>query len=334
MSSRLVRLHPPHLLFTVMLVILVTFATTIVSIVERFGFNLDALCVSKEYVFQGGEANCAFPLKSYQSEDALQKPALRLATYLGLNPNYDRVIRGLLELPTEPLEPDVMTGTRLLLIRYLHTHEPIEVAEWQPSASSNILEGMAAFFQTNGITETAQSAMELAYKLDSGWYDQWQRGINARQQARQYRELGQWDESSAAHERAIESFAQTDHPLADEYTCYGYFRLGEIAEAQGDDNRAIEYYTQGIWASPQHSDFSRPVNLLLAANGSIDEVDAYLSHVRRGGPQDNPYLWSYSASILEHLGAREMALQVLRETPDVLVDTQIIQDIRTQLDEE
>lgn len=322
-----------HLLFSLSIVIIAALYVTTSSWVVRFRFNMDALCVAEASIFADSKVNCEFHLEEYFSHDDLRIQSLRLATLLALNPYHKPVAEEISEISVEVDELDIVTGSRFLLVQHLNEVPSINLTKWRGIASSNLLETIGTQLQISGMTREAGSSSELAYRLDSGWYDQWQRGINARTHARQYLELGQWDESRDAYVRAIESFAQADHPLTDEYTCYAYFRLGEIAEARGNIDQAIEYYTQGIWASPQHSDFSRPVNLLLGENSSLTDIDHYLAYVRHNGPQDNAFLWSYSATILDQLGAQEMALQVINETTEALQGTPTIRDIFAKLTE-
>jgi tetratricopeptide (TPR) repeat protein len=297
----------------------------------KLQFNLDALCIAHDVDPWQPQANCSFQLDNYLLQGSLGPAAARLATALALNPNYNALAHAVIRLPLSRQDVDQITATRLLLLRFVLGEHLLDLAAWRGAASSNMLEGTAAYLQRQNDPQDAETAKVLAFALDSGWYDNWQRGNNARDRGITALEAGHLMEAQTAYERAIASFALVDLPTAREYTAYAYFRLAQVAEQSGEVERALEYYRKGIWSSPQHCDFSLPVKLILATGGSMNDVYEYLAGVRRDGPQDNPTLWSYSADILASMGARDMALRVLAETPPALLDSPLIRGIKAKL---
>ena len=318
------------LLITVALTLLLALAGA-PGLSAKLQFNLEALCIARDVDYWQPQASCPLRLDNYLLQGSLGPAEARLVTALALNPNYAALAQAVIELPLSSEIVDQITATRLLLLRSVLGEHLVDLAAWRGTASSNILEGTAVYLQRQNDPQGAETAKALAFALDSGWYDNWQRGNNARDQGITALEAGNLVEAQTAYERAIASFAPVNLPAAREYTAYAYFRLAQVAEQSGEVERALEYYRKGIWSSPQHCDFSLPVKLILATGGSMDDVYEYLAGVRRDGPQDNPTLWSYSADILASVGARDMALRVLAETPPLLLDSPLIRSIKAKL---
>ena len=304
-----------------------------VSLGERGLFNLDAICVVRGVSKNLPSDVCVARLPSYSSNIALVVPAVRLASLVALVSGQDSVARQVLQLELAPQQLDVVTGSRVLLLRYLYGQQSDDLTLWRGSASSQILVDTASVLKKVGTLDAATETeiSQLAYLLDHAWRDQWQRALNARSVGKQYIERGQLSEAKAAYERAVTSLAKTNEPLAREYACYAYSRLGTIAEQQGDLTSAVVYYEQAILASPQHADFLRPVDLLLRQQRSLQDAYLFLADLRQKGRQDDPYLWSNSALVLIERGAPQMAERVLAEVPIELKNAPAIRAAEARL---
>ncbi len=201
-------------------------------VMDRLRWNRDVVCIVAAALVHSPHDACLDDLHYYLYSTNFVLSVARLSSLVALESGDTRVANQILEKDLDPQQLDIVTGSRVLLLQYLYSQRPVDLAAWRGGmSSSQILVDMGRRLSRVG-SDAAVS--ELAYLLDDGWRDPWQRGLNARSVGRAYLERGQLDQARVAYERAVSSFAEADNPLAREYACYAYSRLGTIAEQQGD----------------------------------------------------------------------------------------------------
>lgn len=314
-------------------VLLVTFmiASQFQPLRARWLFNLDSLCaLDRVSVNWAGADVCMVRLPHYLQDADLTPQAIRLASLVALAVRRDDITRQVSQMELVPQQLDIVSASRVLLLRWLDGR-PLDLGVWRGVASSQIIADTTRWLGTLRANREVVEAVELAYLLDDGWRDAWQRGLNARTVGKQYIERGQLAQARAAYERAATSLIRAQESLAPEYACYAYLRLGAIAEQQGDLAGALEYYGQAILASSRHVDFSAPVDVILKQERNLQDAYLFLADLRQKGRQDDPYLWSNSALVFIERGAPQMAERVLAEVPSELEGAPNIRYVKARL---
>lgn len=226
---------------------------------------------------------------------------------------------------------DPVTSSRFLLVNYLQGRQVENFEYWRNIASSQGVFNEASFLRAKGRPDDALVAAELAYRLDSGWRDQWTRGLNAWTIGKANRQAGQIENAKQAFQVAISSWQMADQANAREYSAYAYRHLGEIAEQQGNRDAALDYYSKSILAAPQYANFSRLSDLMQSQRFSLNDVYSTLATLCQRGPSDDPYLWANSVALFRERKAFDLAQRVLDQVPSKLLSTQVIREETARL---
>ncbi len=236
----------------------------------------------------------------------------------------------LLEAYPEPFA-DPLLAPRILVARQMINPAEIALTNWWTLTNSQQLFDLAASLRSKHRQAAADASIDLAYALDVGWRSELDRSFAAFWVGRQFQTSQKWEAAIKAYRAALLGFLEEPQPIGREYAAYSYRRLGEIAEQQGYNEAAVEYYAQSSLTSPQHADFFRMADLMLRQGHGLQEVYAVLADLRRRGPPDDPYLWANSAAVFREWNAPELAQQVLDEVPPRLKETPPIRGKLAQL---
>jgi len=274
---------------------------------------------------------CLPILGSVLPEESKVRAAARLTALVALETEQYPQALDLLVPGQSAWSRDPLASYRVVLVERLHSGRVEDLSRWRGLAPSQYFFYEAARYRTQGRHDRALVAAELAYVLDAGWSDEWSRALNAWIMGKSYHQAGQNTAAQHALEAALPGLITAGTPLGREYAAYAYRRLGEIAEQQGDRETAFEYYVQSILVSPQHANFFRLSDLMLAQGRSLQDVYAVFAQLCRRGPQDNPYLWANSAAVFRERGAPDLARRVLDQVPPELTSTPVIRGREAEL---
>lgn len=331
--GRMSYLSKPCRLLVTSVLLLLTLLALWQPLEAHWVLNEGARCVLRGVV-QRSETqlnNCLPVLQSALSKGNVVHGASRLIALVALETDESAQALALLDPYQSEWASDPFSSYRLLLAKRRYTGQVEDLSRWRGVALSQFFFYEAFKLRAVSRYDRAIVATELAYLLDSGWNDEWSRGLNAWIIGKTYHQAGQLEAARQAFEVAIPSLVSAEKPLGREYVAYAYRHLGEIAEQRGDLKTAFENYVQSILTSPQHADFFRLSDLMLAQGRNLEDVYAVLAELRQRGPQDDPYLWARSASVFRERNVPELAQRVLDEVPPELVATPNIRGWRAQL---
>ncbi|MFL1404245.1 tetratricopeptide repeat protein [Marinobacter sp. M1N3S26] len=97
-----------------------------------------------------------------------------------------------------------------------------------------------------------------------------------------------------------------------QYSSQAYYYLGQVAEQEGDNDKAITLYEQVTEGSHYYPALSRAAELR-ARDGDLDAALEQIRSVREANPDDAANLWLAEVNLLQSLDRHDMAVEAANE---------------------
>ncbi|MFL1483767.1 tetratricopeptide repeat protein [Marinobacter sp. LN3S78] len=97
-----------------------------------------------------------------------------------------------------------------------------------------------------------------------------------------------------------------------QYSSQAYYYLGQVAEQEGDNDKAITLYEQVTEGSHYYPTLSRAAELR-ARDGDLDAALEQIRSVREANPDDAANLWLAEVNLLQSLDRHDMAVEAANE---------------------
>jgi tetratricopeptide (TPR) repeat protein len=158
---------------------------------------------------------------------------------------------------------------------------------------SNFLWRQALEYLQKDNVENFLILQELAYLVDNGWQDDWDRGLASFKQAKRYQSSGDLDAATNGFMRGIESLHLSDDDRANSYLAWSYYHLGEIYFEQDLLEESIEAYINCVLTSPKYAplrSYEAIAKIRLQQSYDKEYIYKQFEFLRTQVDPDNPYI--------------------------------------------